>query len=327
MKLKQADLDMLPAWVKSGKNTVQFLEWILDDRCFVWETLGHILVKIKQGKFLFLYLSEKKSGSYITIKQGLAFCGLFYTGNYELYDVQVPLLYILGMQQDAAFQSKENAVRFLEQEVSDKIGDIIRNHWYDIIAEKKYEVHQLIPALNFENVKSIAEKFYLDGWSIEEVTYKPKFSFGQQIPDTYYLMYLEHGEHTVNVIAKQWIRKHLPEISKERIYFGCIREQMREIPSNGRLAKVRQIRSCLTGLENETVHVKIDKNEKTLYIRVKAKELMARQGRYSLTCFPTRDRLQYEKLFGKSVLLQIEDIKSVSLFQKVLYIQKGQEAA
>lgn len=323
MKLTQEDLEMMPAWVQSGTHTVHFLDWLLGDSSLE-EVSGHVLIKVPQKDFLFLY-TAKKYGC-LSIKETLNFCGLFYRSSYSLHDVQEPLREMLGMPKDIVFPSKEETERILEQEISEKVFDIIQNHWDEVLLKKKFKTVQLIPALKREDVRNMAEEFYLEGRTAEDVVYRLKFTLQGQLPDRYYLLYLEQGSHVVNAMARQWIYKRIPEISKQRILYGCIREEMREISGSGCLSKVRQMQNCLEGLKEESVQVEICKKGKTLCIRMRASDLLGGKGRYLLGVLPPRERMQYERIFGKSAALRIEDIQRVVHNRRLLYAQE-QEAA
>lgn len=322
MKLTREDLEMMPAWVQYGTHAVHFLEWLLGDS-LMEEVSGHVLIKVPQKDFLFLYISGEER--YLSTKEPLNFCGLFYRSSYSLHDVQEPLRAILGIPKDIVFPSKEETERILEQEITEKVSDIIQNHWDEVLLKKKFETMQLIPALKREDVRNMAEKLYLEGRAMEEVVYRPKFTLQGQLPDRYYLLYLEQGSHVVNAMARQWICKRIPEISKQRILYGCIREEMREISGSGCLLKVRQMQESLVGLKEESVQVEICKKGKTLCIRMRASDLLGGKGRYSLAVLPPRERMQYERIFGKSAALRIEDIQRVVHSRKLLYTQ--QEAA
>lgn len=326
MGLAQMDQDALSGWVQAGEHTRPFFDWLLEpEGKGVWEAEGRLVTKVRQENFLFLYLTEKK-GQYLRVNEALQFGGLFCGG--MLHDVQEPLREALGIPEGIQFQSKDEAAAELEQKVSEKVQDLIEHHWDEILAEQRYETRQILPLLNREEVRGMAESYYLNGTPIEQVAFQPSFSFGRQFPDTHYLMYLEHDGHAVNAIAKQWVRKHVPEISKKRILYGCIREEMRDIPDNGRLAKVRLIRESLAGLEGETMLAEIRKKGSVLPIHMRAEALMDRQGRYSLSGLATRERQQFERQYGRTAILLAEDIRRVSLGRKVLYTAgQEQEAA
>lgn len=312
------DMEMLPSWVMSGKYTAIFLDWLLEDENSVREIGENVFVKVQQGIFAFVYLSY--GSKHLQVGAGLSFTGMFCRKNYELYDVQENLRDALSIPARISFQSKEAISGILEEKITEKVWNLIDHHWDEMLGEKKYETRQLLPLLKREEVQKAAEQLYLDGMPIEDVVYRPYFSFGGMLSDSSYLMYLEHGSHAVNAMAKQWVRKHLPEISKQRIYYGCIREELHNIPMNGRLTKVRQIRESLAEVkDDEAVQVKINKKGRTLYVHMRAKNLTGQQGYYPLSCLSTRERVLYEKQYGRSGWLQAEDIQSVSLYRKTLY--------
>lgn len=324
------DLEILPDWVASGTDTEAFLAWLLNDDTQPWDMMELSVIKVPQKTFLFLYLGHKKKKQCLCLNTRLEFAGLFCQSNYELYDVSELLKDSLGISEEYTFLCKEKAAAHMEQEVSEKIFDMITYHWDEILSEKRYETSQLLPSLRREDVRSMAERFYLEGLTAEEVFFKPLFTFGRMLSDSYYLLYLEHGLHMVNAMARHWIRKRVPDLSKQRILYGCIKEEMRQIPTEGRLFKIRQIRGMLAGLDDETVLVEFGKEEKVVCVRMKAAYLMEPRGQYPLTCLAPRERAIVKKLYGKSVLegLRVEDVQSVTHNRKVLYsVCEEQEAA
>ena len=328
MKVTQADLEMLPGWVQAGENTARLLEWMLGAEP-VWDLPGYALVKVKQGNFYFLYLAKKDGGQCLKTEGCLEFGGLFCTGSYGLRDVQEPLRKALGMPEGMGFPSKEDAAHELEQKVSGQISDILENHWDEVLAEGKYEARQLIPPLKREEVRRMAEESYLDGKSASEVAFRPQVSLGKKLSDACYLMYLDHGERAVQAMAMQWVKRQVPYLSRQRILYGCIREEMQEIPPHGRLEKVRQMREALAGLEDGTVQVEARRKGKTASIRMQASQLMGRQGRYPLNSLAPRERMQIEKAFGKKAGdLQAEEIIKVTQSRRLLYTaDMAQDAA
>ena len=108
---------------------------------------------------------------------------------------------------------------------------------------------------------------------------------------------------------------------EQKILYGCIREEMREMSGSECLSKVRQMRDSLKGLKEEFVQVEICKKGKTLCTRMRASDLLEGKGRYSLAVLTPRERMQYERIFGKSAALRIEDIQRVAHSRKLLYTQ------
>lgn len=327
---KTRDLEMLPDWVSSGAYTESFLTWLLNEDSQTQDLMDSILVKVPQKNFVYLFAGQKESNQCLRLKERLEFAGLFCLTNYELYDVSELLKSSLGVPKESVFLCKEETVTILEQQICEKISDIISNHWDEVLSEKKYETGQLLPALKREDVRNMAEHFYLEGITADEVYFKPQFTFGGGLPDSCYLLYLEHGQHTVNAMARHWIRKRVPALSKQRILYGCIKEEMRQIPAEGRLFKIRQIREILVGLKEEIVFVKFRREGKEVSVRMKASDLMDPKGRYSLACFSPRERGLIKRLYGNSVLegLQVEDIQSVIHNRQVLFVtEEEQEAA
>lgn len=321
---------MLPQWVQLGEDTQPFLDWLLGTDIQPWERMDSVIIKVPQKNFLYLYHAIKSESQLLRLSSELEFAGLFCKCNYGLYDVSEPLKSGLGIPEEITFQGKEETIKLLEQQMKEKIADLITNHWDEVLRNTKYKTRELLPMLKREEVRRMAEGFYLDGIATNEVVYKPDFTFGGEISDQNYLLYLERGMHTVNAMAMYWVRKHMPELSKQRILFGCIREEMQQIEANGRLMKIRLMRESLAGLEEETVLVKFCIEGKTICVRMKASALTVLQGRIPLHCLAARERAQLKKMYGNlaSAGLQVEDVQSVSWNRKILYAADGnQEAA
>lgn len=320
---------MLPQWVQSGVDTQPFLDWLLGTDIQPWEMRDCVILKVPQKNFLYLYYATKSSKQRLKLSSGLDFAGLFCKRTYELYEVNKRLQSGLGIPEDMTFYGKKESAVLLEQEITKKIFDLITNHWDMVLQESNHETKELLPMLKREEVRCMAERFYLDGVTVDQVVYKPVFTFGGVLSDTNYLLYLEHGLRVVNAMAMRWVRNHVPELSKQRILYGCIREEMQQIRADGRLLKIRQMRETLAGLEEKMVLVEFRLKGKPVYVRMKASVLMEQKGRFPLTCLAAREREQLKKRYGKlaSAGLQVEDVQSVSWNRKILYAADGKQEA
>ena len=71
--------------------------------------------------------------------------------------------------------------------------------------------------------------YYLQGRNLADIKFVPKISLETSFSDTMYLLFLEYGEQVVEKIAKRWIKRNIAYISQQRILFGCVRDEFREI--------------------------------------------------------------------------------------------------
>lgn len=159
----------------------------------------------------------------------LKFCGIFNPKNYFLYDVKDTLRIAAGISERFCFPVKQDVRREAERRISQYGAEIVRGQWDELLAASPYAAKQLIPVIDRSRIKQIAAKLYSEGKTEKDVVYSPQFVFGKQFTDEVYLLFLSHEEDVIRSVGSRWLARELPKIAREKITFGCIRNELQEI--------------------------------------------------------------------------------------------------
>lgn len=227
--------ERLPAWVKEGKKTKDLLTW-LKCRKDVSGTFSEcLLIKASVGSCILIYVQKQGEEQ----EDGLHFmrlCGVLRTTDDTLYEVGPELYQAAGIPEDFRFPDKGEIQKELEEKVSIKGREMIKEEWDELVIRSGLTKEQIIPAIEREQVRMTARRYFQLGKRASDIAYRPHFSFaavGFQFPDEEFLSYLENETQMVNNLAQMWLHKALAEISKKRIYYGCVREEMAEMEKSG----------------------------------------------------------------------------------------------
>ena len=224
--------ELLPAWVEAGERTEILFRWLLREEDQMLQLEGYGLVKARAEKCLLLYSSGKQRENRYGTSEGLVFCGIFNPCGYALYDVGRELRDAAGIPHDMFFPDKQDIQAEAQREIQKYGAEKIRTDWHSLLADTKYTTRQLLPVIERVKIQDAAKKFCSEGKTAEDVVYEPQFVFEKktgQFTDEAYLLYLNHKECVVRSFAERWLKRELPRIFQERIVYGCIRDEMREI--------------------------------------------------------------------------------------------------
>lgn len=228
MKLTKEDLEMLPAWVGQSSRTVSFFEWIMEENPSPWECADASIVKVMQGNYFFFYSSYRK-GRVLDIGNDLEFAGIFNRKTCGLYDLQETLRKMLEIPDTLYFPEKADALKEAENIANQKVLRMTGRDWEEILQESGCEKSQLIPMISRSEIWKCAEEFYRAGKMEQEICFKPKVPVAEYFSDHCYLLYLTRKEWVAERIARQWVLKNVAYISRQRIRYGCIQNEFREI--------------------------------------------------------------------------------------------------
>ena len=289
---------MLPTWVVSGSCTGSFLAWLEETETkSTWENLDYTVVKVEQGNFFYLYL-QKRTGKNLILGNDLNFAGLFSKKNSSLYDVDEKLTAMLGLPEEMLSAS-----------------------WQDFLYQSGCDTKSLLPMVRRSEIRERAERYYLQNGSLADIHFIPQISLEASFSDAIYLLFLEYGEQAAEKIARQWIKRNIPYISQQRILYGCVRDEFREIldTPNDRIHKIKHLIQALNETRHKAVQVILCRKKKVIQVNMSVEELCNPKGYYSIRGCSQKDRATLERMFGKTAEFRIEDIQSVSYGGIVLY--------
>ncbi|WP_283683450.1 hypothetical protein [Parablautia sp. Marseille-Q6255] len=217
---------LLPDWIT--KETQTFFSWLTGK---IQAYPGLRKTEIEKCTLIYGNFSFEQQGK----MQEPNLYGVFRKTDDTLYEVNALLYHIAGISTVFSFPGKDDIQRKLECKVSAKGRIIIKNFWDELVISCGYTVKDLIPVIDREQILTAAEKYQKRGKRSLDIVYVPYFTFTSQkhlFSDAEFLQYLNYEDSYVDKTAWEWIKKDLPQISQKRIYYGCVREEMRRMESN-----------------------------------------------------------------------------------------------
>lgn len=239
MKLTREDLSMLPAWVGLNERTVSFFGWLTDGEAVSWKCGNAFLIKVRQRKDYFLYTGCGK-GNVLEIGENLIFAGMFRWKDCGLYDVKELLRKLLRIPDEFDFPGKADARKEAEEIANRKAFLLITRDWDAILQEAQCEKEQMIPKITRSEIQKQAKEYDQAGKTEEEIRFQPEVPVAQYFSDHCYLLFLDNKERVAERIARQWVLENAAYISRQRIWYGCIRNEFREIKKEAERQKQRK---------------------------------------------------------------------------------------
>ncbi len=239
MKLDRMDLEMLPAWVGENDSTISFFEWLMEETAEPWSVGAFAVAKVLQGDFYFLYGRRQKT-RVLNIGGDLAFLGIFHRHDCGLYDLKEPMREILELPETLDFPDKAEALKEAENMASQKAFQMTEKEWEEILRESGCEKEELLPRISKSEILKCAEEYYRAGKKETEICFRPKVPVSDYFSDHCYLLYLTRKEWVAQKIARQWLLENAAVVSRQRIRFGCIRNEYREIKAKMENRKIKK---------------------------------------------------------------------------------------
>lgn len=239
MKLTREDLSMLPAWVGLNERTVSFFEWLTDGEVSPWKCGDAFLIKVRQRKDYFLYTGCGR-GNVLEIGENLKFAGMFRWKDCGLYDIKEPLRKLFRIPDEFDFPGKADARKEAEEIANRKAFLLITRDWDAILQEARCEKEQMIPKITRSEIQKQAKEYDQAGKTEEEICFQPEVPASQYFSDHCYLLFLDNKEWVAERIARQWVLENAAYISRQRIWYGCIRNEFREIKKAAERQKQRK---------------------------------------------------------------------------------------
>lgn len=266
---------MLPTWVVSGSCTGSFLAWLEETETkSTWENLDYTVVKVEQGNFFYLYL-QKRTGKNLILGNDLNFAGLFSKKNSSLYDVDEKLTAMLGLPEEMGVPNRADIRKEAERCISQKAEEMLSASWQDFLYQSGCDTKSLLPMVRRSEIRERAERYYLQNGSLADIHFIPQISLEASFSDAIYLLFLEYGEQAAEKIARQWIKRNIPYISQQRILYGCVRDEFREIldTPNDRIHKIKHLIQALNETRHKAVQVILCRKKKVIQVNMSVEEL------------------------------------------------------
>lgn len=220
----------LPDWIKEGKHTEKLLEWLNQESEAVSIFSGRLLLKAAVGNCVLLYAENQDQS--MEEFHDITLCGIFRKSDCTLYEAGAQLYQAAGIPEEFMFPDKDAVQAKLEQKVTDFGRMLIDRYWDDLVEQSGLTGKDLIPAINREQIRLKAKHYLQMGKRAKDVQYLPEFSFsvfGIPFTDELLLRYLDDETSGVNDVTTMWLESELADISKKRICYGCIREEMADM--------------------------------------------------------------------------------------------------
>lgn len=193
-----------------------------------WKCGDAFLIKVRQRKDYFLYIGCGK-GNVLEIGENLIFAGMFRWKDCGLYDIKESLRKLLRIPDEFGFPGKADARKEAEEIANQKAFLLITRDWGEILRETCCEKEQMIPKIIRNEVQKYARRYYQAGKAEEEISFQPEVPVAQYFSDRCYLLFLDNKKWVAERIARQWVLENAAYISRQRIWYGCIRNEFMEI--------------------------------------------------------------------------------------------------
>ena len=95
----------------------------------------------------------------------------------------------------------------------------------DIVSKKEL----MLPKITRSEIRNQADKYYEAGKTAEEIFFRPEVPVARYFSDRCYLLFLDNKEWVAEKVARQWVLENAAYISRQRIWYGCIRNEFMEI--------------------------------------------------------------------------------------------------
>lgn len=235
--------------------------------------------------------------------------------------MDLELAVLLGLPEEIGFPCRTDIRREAEERASQKADEILEMHWQEFLYQSGLDTKSLIPLVVRSEIRERAENYYLQDRNLADIKFVPKISLESSFSDTTYLLFLEYGEQVVEKIAKRWIKRNIAYISQQRILFGCVRDEFREILNtpNDRIHKIKHLIQALEGNNSRTVKIVLCRKGKVIHTNALAEDICNPKGCYAVKSLAPKDRGALNRVFGKVAEFRIEDIQSVSCGRELLY--------
>lgn len=223
--------EWLPDWINEGRETKDLLAWLKYRKSATGVFSGHILIKVMLRSCVLIYIENHGKGEEDRL-HFMKLCGILRTTDDTLYEVAPELYQAAGIPEDFSFPNKREIQKEIEEKVTAKGREMIKERWDELVINAGLTRDQIIPAIEREQVRMTARRYFQMGKRAADIDYRPRFSFESlkfELSDEDFLLYLDNEMQLIGEKTQMWLNKALSEISKKRIYYGCVREEILEM--------------------------------------------------------------------------------------------------
>lgn len=222
--------ERLPDWVHAGEGTKRLFEWLEYAKEGINIFSGHLFIKAEMETCVLIYAEDNCQTEKTKRLHSCRLCGIYRKTDHTLYEAGAALYQSFGIPGEFCFPDKSGIQKELEEKVTIRGRERVKQEWDQLVQRAGFTREELIPFINREQIRMTARRYFQIGKRAEHILYLPRFSFAaiqSELPDELFLQYLEDEAAAVEIVTETWLMKSLAEISRKRIFYGCVREEMR----------------------------------------------------------------------------------------------------
>lgn len=225
-----------PDWVTAGKETKNLFEWLEYGEVGIRLFSGRLFIKVLIGNCVLIYTEDTFQMERTERFHASRLCGIYRKTDYTLYEACPALYQAVGIPEEFYFPDKSEIQKELEEKVTIRGRERMKQEWDQLVLKSGFTREQLIPAIDREQIRMTAKRYFQMGKRATHILCLPRFSFAaiqREMPDEIFLQYLEDEAAAVELVTEIWLLKALADISRKRIFYGCVREEMTEMEKSG----------------------------------------------------------------------------------------------
>lgn len=228
--------ERLPDWVSAGKETQKLFEWLESSKDGISLFSGCLFMKVTAGSCILIYTEAAGQMEKTERFHSNRLCGIYRKRDHTLYEAGPALYQTFGIPEELCFPDKSAIQAELERKVTVYGRERLKKEWDQLVQKAGFTMEELIPFINRDQIRLMAERYFRMGKRAEHIVYLPGFSFSalrRELPDEVFLQYLDDERAAVEAVTENWLMESLADISKKRIFYGCVREEMTEMEKAG----------------------------------------------------------------------------------------------
>lgn len=226
----------LPDWVTAGKETRKLFDWLEYGKDSISLFSNRFFMKVTAGNCVLIYTEDAGQTERTERFHSSRLCGIYRKTDHTLYEAGPALYQAIGIPMEFCFPDKDMIQKELEEKVTISGREQMQQEWDQLVQNAGFTREELIPAIDRAQIRMTARRYFQMGKRAKHIVYLPRFSFAAlqwELPDEVLLQYLDDEAAAVGAVTANWLMKSLAEISKKRIFYGCVREEMAEMEKTG----------------------------------------------------------------------------------------------
>lgn len=233
----------LPDWIKEGTRTRELLGWLKNGGACMESFYGYRFAKSSRKGCVLIYMPEAHKRGGADRIHHMQLCGIFREKDYALFEVSEALYQAAGIPEEFCFPDKAAVQADMEEKVTARAWERMEKEWDQLLVRSGFTVGELIPAMDRDQIRMAAGRYRRMGKTSGEIIYLPRFSYERTpdgFPDDVFLQYLADEKKVIETVTERWLLTNLSTISKKRIYYGCVKEEMAEMEKNSHAAETKE---------------------------------------------------------------------------------------